>query len=160
MVAFDAAAPAGDEALEDAVRIAASVGDYVCRSGGAVRLLVGAIDAETGSRSALLEELALLQPTGNRSWHELIECLPPVSKVVAIVGESDAEGVQALFRLAGRRSRMVVFVLRDPRLSQAGREAVQMLRGTGATVVECRQGDVAGALRLVEGWFPAGPSAR
>ena len=161
VVAFDASPDAmgGGEALEDAVRIAASVGHHVCRLGGVARLLAGEVDVETGSARVLLEELALLDPARNRSWYELLDRLPGAPDMVAILGEWDTQGVQAIFSLARSSGRIVAFVLTDSRPGYAGQDAVRKLRGAGATVVECRPGEVAGALSVVEGGLPAGSPA-
>ena len=51
IVALDASGISrwGAEALDDAIRIAASVTDYVCRSGGTARLLADGLDETSGS---------------------------------------------------------------------------------------------------------------
>ncbi|MDA0771139.1 MAG: DUF58 domain-containing protein, partial [Chloroflexi bacterium] len=61
-----------DEALEHAISLAASVGDYVCRSAGIVRLVAGGINEETTDPNALLRNLALMKPKEKWSLPEML----------------------------------------------------------------------------------------
>ncbi len=101
-----------DDALEHTIRIAASVGDYVCRSGGTVKLRMGHINEETSDRHHLLKELALLKGDESKDLPSLLIDVPPFSDVLAIVRDTDAEGIQTMVQLARSQHRVIAMILR------------------------------------------------
>ncbi|MCH7787319.1 MAG: DUF58 domain-containing protein [Chloroflexi bacterium] len=101
-----------DDALEHAIRIAASVGDYVCRSGGTVKLRIGHISEETSDRHRLLKGLALLKGDESKGLPALLADVPPFSDVLAIVRDTDTEGIQTIAQLARSHHRVTAMILR------------------------------------------------
>lgn len=151
-IAFDSgmARHGGDDALEHGIRLAVSVGDFVCRSGGVVYLLAASPREEAYDRARLLEELALLQNTNGHQLRELLGCLRVASDVLAIVLDTDAEGISALTGVAGGPRGVAAVVLRGFDLRRPPAD-VEALRRAGALVVECRPGGIPEALSALEG---------
>ena len=135
----------GDEAMEAAIRIAASVGDLVCRSGGSVRLVASGIDVRASGRAHLLTELALMEDTEEGPW-EQPSTVGGSTSAMAILLDSDSVGLEAVTRLAdgGASVTVVLSTSAGPGPSSAG--DTQRLRSAGVIVVECREGDVPAAL--------------
>ena len=147
VIAFDSSRPQleDDDALDHAVRVAASVGDFVCRSGGTVRLLTGRLDEETSSRQHLLRQLALLEAGGGPELSAVLRENPPTADLLAVVLESDASSLAALAELAGRRHRVVAVVLRGFEDGPA-----EQLPDTGVVFVDCWREDIPGAISALE----------
>lgn len=139
----------GGECLEYGVKIAASVGDFICRSGGTVRILVGRFDVETSSRQHLLEVLALLEGGAGPTLGETLRQVSVSSSVFCIVLDSDVDGARALTRLASSGHRVAAALLCGFDLAHA-RDSGSQLRSAGVHVVECRNGDVQGAIAAIE----------
>ena len=140
-----------DESLEHAIKIAATGGDFVCRSGGAVRLITGEVSDVTSDRYAFLKELALLSAGDGATLADALQHCPPSSDILAMVDDSDAEGVEALARLALGEQSVTAVVLRGFGGDEAARDVAKELRRSGISVVECRRGDLLGALASLEG---------
>ena len=135
----------GGEALEAAIKIAASVGDLVCRSGGTVRLVGGGIDRLTADRTDLLTELALMEDAGHAPW-ALAATLTGPTSVMAILLDSDTPGLEILTRFAEGGASITSVLSRSPEPGPSPAGDTQRLRGAGAILVECREGDVRAAL--------------
>ena len=161
-IAFDAsqAGPEDREALEHAIKIAASVGDFVCRSGGAVRLLAGRPQPETTSRHHLLRELALLDASGEAALPVLLQEVPNELALLAIVRDSDEAGIRALTNLAQNQRRVATVVLRGFDSGSPGGDPSDELSRAGVYAVEGRPGDIPGALAALErtARLPGGPT--
>jgi uncharacterized protein (DUF58 family) len=140
----------GGDALEHGIRLAASAGDFVCRSGGVVYLLAASPREEAYDRARLLEELALLQDTDGPGLPELLGGLRVASDVFAIVLDTDAEGISALAGAAGGPRGVAAVVLSGFDLRRPPAD-VEAMRRAGALVVECRPGGVPEALSALEG---------
>jgi hypothetical protein len=138
--------PKSDDALEHSVRVAASVGDSICRSGGSVLLLAGQLREETSDPHRLLNRLALLERSGADSLDSLLGARPPFSDVLAIVEDIDEEGIETLIRLAQSRTPVTAVVLRGFRSERPSGDPVGDLRRSGAHAVECPPGGIAEAL--------------
>ena len=157
VIAFDAsqAVRNGGKALEHAVRIAASVADMACRSGVTVRLLAGRLDLGTSSRHHLLRELALLECEGEATLPVLLRERVPAPgllalDVLAIVMDTDAEGMQALAEHARGGRRVTAVVFRGFESGSSAGISLGEIRSPGVPVVECRPDDVPGALAALE----------
>ena len=123
-------------ALENAVEIAASAGDSVCRNGGFVRVVSASVDITTGSRRELLETLALVDPAPVPRWSLGTAGEPLADGLLAIVMDDDDEGAQAIGLAAGRGVNVAAVVMVG--FDGPGRgAATQTLRRAGAGVVEC-----------------------
>ena len=126
-----------DGATEHAVRIAASLGDAVCRAGGTVRLLVDGLDMETSDRHRLLTDLALLQSTPDAGTAELLARCPRSSDVVAIVPETSV-GELAPLAYADRYHRRVIgLVLRGFQADASDRRPMAGLGLDGVSLIDC-----------------------
>ena len=142
--------PGGNnEALEHAISLAASAGDYVCRSGGIVRLVTDGINEEVTDANALLRTLALMRPTENRRLQDLMGIAPPSSAVLMIIEDGDEAGMQAATRLATAQRAVSAVVLKGFGTHEGLPNAVADLRKAGARVVECRPGEAAQALVML-----------
>lgn len=141
----------GDEALEHAIRVAASVGDFVCRSGGTVRLLAGRRALETSDRLELLRELALMADPGETSLAELLRQLPPWMDVLASVLEGDAPGIEALVGLMRDQRRVAAVVLRGFGPGSHFGSATHRLTAAGVTAIDCWPGRIHEAMAALEG---------
>ena len=165
VIAFDAGRaqqegdlPKSEENLEHAVKIAASVGNFLGRSGIAVRVMAGRLDVETSDRRHLLEELALLERVSETSLASLLRNVDPWSSVLAIVEDTDAEGVETLAHLGWNPRQVIAVVLQTYESGSGPGIASKRLGEAGVEVVQCRQGDVASALAALGG--PARPGDR
>ena len=126
-----------DDALEHAIRIVASVGDYVCRSGGTVKLRIGHISEETSDRHRLLKGLALLKGDERKSLPALLADVPPFSDVLAIVRDTDTEGIQTIIQLARSQHRVAAMILRGFESNRTAREPSEDSSLTSIAVYEC-----------------------
>ncbi len=140
----------GEESLEHAIKIAASVGDFVCKTGGAVSLLAGDIRLDTSDSPEFLRALALLEASTDSGLAALLRKAPPGADMLAVVLETDAEGLRALAQLPWGQQRIVAVVLRgfDPR--NVTMNAAEELRRAGIAAVECRPGEVERAIVALE----------
>lgn len=148
-IAFDASRLYG-EVLEDAVRIAASVGAAMCRTGNGVGVVAGSVNAQFAGVEDLLGELALLQPKEGTGLNGMAAFGGSSTHILAIVAEGDTPGQQALADLAARGVRITAVTLRA---SETGSEADSgAIPSSGEMfVVEGRVGDVPAVLRGLEG---------
>ena len=135
----------GIEALDDAIRIAASVSDYVCRSRGTVRLLAGGLDETSGSRRRLLERLALLQGDALGDLTSALRMLGPAVNVLAIVAEGPGREPALAGRLAAGQRMNVVMMKGFGAVAGPG-PVHEETRPQGGTIVECWPGGVVRAL--------------
>ena len=136
----------GAEALDHAVRIAASVGDFVCRSGGTVLLVAERLHLETSNRAHLLKELALLQGSEKATLASLRHGLSPTAKVLAVLMDTDAEGTESLKYLAGGLYEVTAILLRGFDAGHPLGNPSDELRRAGMIAVECRPEGVPEAL--------------
>ena len=141
----------GDEDLEHAIRIAASVGDFICRSGGRVRIVAGLLDQEFSTRERLMTALALWEPVEGGTVDSLSPRVPPGSNVLAILSVCDQVGARSLAAVAVRPAKMAAVVLTGFCVSHAPSEAALPLKSAGITTVSCPKGGVRGALTALEG---------
>jgi uncharacterized protein (DUF58 family) len=141
--------PRTDDALEHSIRVAASVGDFICRSGGSVHLLAGQLSEETSSHHRLLNRLALLERSGQDSLPMLLGNRPPASDVLAIVEDIDGEGIEALIGVARGGTPLTAVVLCGFQSERPSGDPVDDLRRSGAHAVECRPDSVSEALALL-----------
>ena len=141
----------GPEYLDDAVRLAASVGDPVCRSGGTVLLRTGHAAQEFTSPQRLLLELALLEAGTPGSPEEIVSHLPPSSDVIAITVDSDSTTLEALGRLADGLGRVVALVMRTAGHEGNGDRVRAVQTPTGVEVVTCSLGKIPQALDELAG---------
>ena len=138
------------ESLEDAIRISASVGDVVARSGRSVRLLAATAREDTSDRVQLLTALALLETVEEPTMHQLTQTLPPFSVVLAIVDETDRAGTDALADLARSQHRVTTVVLRGYGDSAPEVDPVAGLATAGATALESWSGDLEGGIASLQ----------
>ena len=135
-----------DEATENAVRIAASLGDAVCRAGGMVRLLVDGFDMETSDRHRLLTGLALLQNTPDVGTAELLARCPPSSDVVAIVPETSVGELEPLAYADRYHRRVIGLVLRGFQTDASDHRPMVGLSLDGVLLIDCWPDRIAEAL--------------
>jgi uncharacterized protein (DUF58 family) len=150
IVALDVACsqPEYDEAVEHAVKVAASVCDYICKQGGSVRLLANQISIESNDSFTLLRELALLDGGSNQSvLANALGSLPPFSDVLAIIRDTDDRGLEAARYLASSRHRMRVVVMRGFDEERIPTNPASFLEQAGAVVVECWRDEVEAVLQ-------------
>ena len=140
----------GGCAFDQAVRLAASVGYFVCRSGRTVRLVAERTNLETSNPDELLRELALLEHVQGDATAELIRLCPPDSNTLAIVQEADADGIDALSRLDRSRRRVAAIVLRGFGPSAPQGVPSDVLGQAGIVTVECWPEGIADALSSLE----------
>ena len=140
----------GDDALDHAVRIAASVGYFVCRSQRSVRLIAGRTNLETSNPDELLRELATLEDAQEDSTAELLRTVPADSNVLAIVQEADADGIDALSRFDRDWRQVASIILRGFGSSPPLVKISDGLDQAGIVVVECRPDGIADALSSLE----------
>ena len=143
VIAFNATR--GDS-MEDAIRIGASVGDFVARSGRSVRLLAAARSEDTSDRVQLLTALALLEAVEEPTLQTLAQTIPPFSDILAIVEETDRAGVDALADLARSQHRVTAIVLRGYSDRVPDGDPVAALAAEGATALESWSGDLDGGI--------------
>ena len=145
---FDATRVQSDDgdAMEDAIRVAASVGDFVCRQSRTVRLIAGDLFEETSDRYRILHALALLEDVQEPTLPSLVQGLPPYSDVLAIVRGGDVRGVEALSQMARSHHRVTAVVMRGYELGAAAADPLDELLRAGVAAVECWRGDLPGAL--------------
>ena len=150
-IVFDIrSSPTGnDDALEHAVSLAASTGDFVCRSQGVVRLISGGINEETTDARVLLRSLALMKPGDGRALPDLMAMTPPFSAVLVIVEDSDADGIREATRLAAAQRRVSAILLTGFEGNEGSPDAIAELLRSDARVVECKPGEAAKALALL-----------
>ena len=147
VIAFDATpASVSGDSLEDAIRIAASVGDLVARSGRSVRLLAGNAREDTTDRVALLTTLALLEQVEEPTLPALALTLPPFSDVFAIVRDTDRAGMESLVRMARSQHRITAIVLRGYDETNMDVDPSASLASAGIKTVESWSGDLVGGL--------------
>ena len=126
-----------DRATEHAARIAASLGDAVCRAGGIVRLLVDGLEVETSDRHRLLTDLALLQNIPDAGTAELLARCPPSSDVVAIVPETSVGELEPLAYADGYHRRVIGLVLRGFQTDASDRRPMGGLSLKGVSLTDC-----------------------
>lgn len=141
-----------DSALEHAVQIAASAGDYVCRSGGVVCIIANGIRQETSSRHLMLRSLALLSGEKSKRRFSLEEQVPPYTAVLVLIEESDGDGLRDAARLSAANREVTAVVLRGFDKSAEPVNAMSLLSSAGARVIECWQGDVEGSIAELGGF--------
>lgn len=139
----------GDKALEDAVRIAASAGDYACGSVGIVRLIAGSLNDEASDRHHLLRSLALLKGSRDMRLPELAALVPPLSAAIVIVKDTDSGGIKEISRLAAGQRRVTVVLLRGFDQTNTPSNPAGELLKSGASVVECWPGEAARAVAML-----------
>ena len=140
----------GGYAFDHAVRIAASVGYFVCRSGRTVRVVAGRFHLETSDPDELLRQLALLEDGQEVATAELLRVGLADSTALAIVQDTDADAIDALSRIARSPRRTVAIVLRGFGTSAPQRDPTDVLHQAGITAVECRPAGIADALSSLE----------
>ena len=137
------------DALEHAIRIAASVGDFVCRSGGIVRLVTEGLDSTTSSRDRLLEQLALVEGDGEMDVLSLLHRARPGSNVLAIVPET-CEQIEAFHRLQGDWHRVTVVILLGFGPTRPSTGPIEGSYPSTACLVDCWPNGVSEALAALE----------
>lgn len=135
-----------EDALEHAISLAASVGDYVCRSGGIVRLVAGGINMETTDANGLLRNLATMRPGDNWTLPSMMALAPPFSAVLMIIDEHDGAGIREAIRLSDAQRTVSAVVLTGFGEYEDSSNAVAGLAKAGVRVVECRPGEATQAL--------------
>ena len=140
----------GTEALEHAVRIAASVGDFVCRSGGTVRLVTERLHLESSNRYHLLKELALLEGTPRSTLAAPRHVFSPSTRLIALVLDTNDEGIESLIQLANGHYGVTAVLLRGFDSSGPARDPSEKLHRTGMSLVECWPGGIPEALTALE----------
>lgn len=126
-----------DEALEHAIRVAASVGDFVVRSGGSVNLLTGGENLTTSDRFALLMHLATAKGSEKDVPHPLTANASPYADVLALVRDTDVTTLEFVAQVARAQHRMRVVLMRGFDPENIPTNPVAFLEHAGATVVEC-----------------------
>jgi uncharacterized protein (DUF58 family) len=144
-IAFDANRLHG-EVLEDAVRIAASVGAAMCRTGNSVRVVAGTVNAQFVSVEDLLAELAVLGPKEGASLADMAAFAGLSAHVLAIVAEGDAPSWQTVTELRARGVDVAAVMLRMSEADGMARHSMDDM-----VLVEGRVGDVPAVLRGLEG---------
>lgn len=139
-----------DDALEHAIRIVASVGDYVCRSGGVVKLRMGHISEEISDRHRLLKGLALLNGDASKGLPALLADVPSSSDVLAIVRDTDTEGIQTIVQLARSQHRVTAMILRGFESNRTVRDLSEDSSLASIAVYECWPDGISEALALLE----------
>ena len=140
----------GDDAFDHAVRIAASVGYFACRSGRTVRLVAGRINLVTSNPDELLRELATLEDAQKNATAELLGTVPADSTILAIVQEADKGGIDALSRLGRDWRQVAAIILRGFGSSAPLVDTSDGLDQAGIVAVECRPAGIADALSSLE----------
>ena len=151
-IAFDASqtGQGDDEVLEHAIKIAASAGSFVCRSGGAVRLVAGQLDEETSDVGHLLTQLALLERQPESTWPVALRGIAANSDLLTIVADTDGPGIKTLAQLAGSQRRITAVVLRGFDIANAPANPSERLQTAGIATIECWPGEVQNALGMLE----------
>ena len=122
---------AGEEAVEDAVRVAASVGNRVCEAGGRVRMIAGPLDRVYASSESLFHDLAILPYETGPGLAESLRSVPPQSRLLAVVSADDPASVEQVTTAARMRPDMTVVL----RLIERER-AADLVPGTHERSVE------------------------
>jgi uncharacterized protein (DUF58 family) len=138
-----------DQALEEAVSIAASVGDFICRSLGAVRLVTEQSSENTSDRFQLLTELAYAEGSTDSVLRTLPSYVSPFSDILAIVLDTDDMGIGSLVNLARGQHRVTAILMRGYGKDIPSRPA-EALTHAGIDVVECWPGEVTAALKSLK----------
>lgn len=146
-IAFDIRSRSNNgEALEHAISLAASVGDYVCRSGGVVRLVSGGINLETTDANTLLRNLALMRPNDLTRMPNMTAVAPPFSAVLMIVEEDDGAGLKEAATLAAGQRAVSTILLKGFSSYEGSSSGTADLVKAGSKVVECGPNEVAQSL--------------
>ena len=140
----------GVEALEHAVRIAASVGGFVCRLGGNVTLRVGGREEAFTARTPLLERLAVLGDEGEFDLDTVVQSLPYPSNVLVIVPETDAQIVEPLDLAESRHHHLSVVTLRGFNRLRSPTRPKHGQHPLATPAVDCWPGDIPGTLEALE----------
>ena len=150
VIAFDISRSEKDsESLEQAVRIAASACDYVCRAGGIVRLKTSQLNEETNNRQYLLRTLALMKGPQEARFPALSSAVPPFSAVLTIVQDTDTIGLRETARLAAAQRKVTAVVLRGHDKKNVPSNPTAELSKAGVNVIECWPGEEARAISLL-----------
>ncbi len=151
MIALDPAAIRrdGEDALEHAVRLAASVGDHVYSLGGSADLVAGRLRLEQPSRDQFLEQLALLEPSETQSSPMVIEP-GPYSSVLGVVSDGGEGAADALLDAVTGHRVVTAVVLTGFSAPPRG-DLADRLRQAGVVVVDCGPDGIPAALAALEG---------
>lgn len=165
MTIYFSAHQLGETLLEDAVRIAASLGAAICRAGRRVRVLGGSVESEYHNDEELLRDLAFLTPERGLALDGLAARVGPGSHILAIVSSDDEVSQARLAGLAGG-GRQVTAVLLDatsapdvdmelvadgaPAQREQGANGGWTEGGQGVSVVPGTAGDIPAILASLE----------
>ncbi len=151
-IVFDSSVDLGEapqSTLEYAIKLAASVSGYALGQGRKVRLLTGGLPDHELPWASLLRELAMLQVRQCPGVPAMADTIANGSKVVALISETDEQGIEALSRRAGHMAGMAVVIMQGF-VEQRPGSGAEDLRKLGVPVVTCRQGQLVDALRGLE----------
>ena len=132
--------------LEYAVKLAASVGLHVIRSGESIRLLAGHLRGEWSDSETFLKELALLQPSESPHLDEAIAELT----ALAIVAAADDRGLRALTGSARSVAGLAAAVLGGFGGNDDPTAAAETLMAHGIPTAICSIGHIEEAILQLE----------
>ena len=158
VIAFDSSRDVGqgqESTLEYSIKLAASVAGYMVNRGQSVRVATGRLPGQDIPWNLLLKELALLESGPGPSLPALVETLPPGARVLALVSEADAQGLETLSRRAGQISGLAVVALEAFGNGMADEtpgsgDGIDALRRAGVPIVRCHPGELLQTLRSLE----------
>lgn len=142
---------AGEEAVEDAVQVAASVGVRVCASGGLVRVISGPLDRQYSEAGALLTDLATLPYETGPGLAERLGGLPAQARLLAIVSEDDPDSLHRVISAARIHPDATVMVRR---LDADGPGSGSDRTLEGVSTIDLIPDRLREALRQLEGGTP------
>ena len=164
-IAFDSSSDLGEgreTVLEYSIKLAASIAAYVVQNGARVQVLTGRLPGLEMPWTALLKELALLESGQGPGLSTLMKYLPDAARVLALVSETDHQGIEALRGRSAQGPDLAVVVLEGFGSLDAQRAgiAAETLRRAGVQVVGCRPGGLLETLRTLETTWSVGREVR
>lgn len=139
-----------EDALEEAIDLAASLADHICRESNTVHLVTDEVSMQTSDRLELLIELAISQGSKNSVLTTLPENISASSDIFAVVLDTDYSGIETLTKLAQSQYPVTVVVMRGFNENNLPTYPTESLNEAGVVVVECWPGEVQTALNSLK----------
>ena len=161
-VVFDVRRSIGDgreTTMEYSIKLAATIGMHVLKSGESIRLVAGNVRGEWADPEPFLRELALIESSASPPMDTALQTLSGHSPVIAIVAGTDHEAARAVERSMPRLPGLAAVVLEGFSEPDAVPGPAQSLQRAGLPTVVCQRGKLAEAVSELEA-LAAAPEQR